>query len=150
MNKIKSNKKSWTVELNIGSRILMPYYKDNKAIDIEQILDELFNNYISTYDVGAIFRFEGKYNNETEMSFYVNFKYRMAQNELVSLYKIIENLCIELGQECIAYNIIEWPKGYGKQDLIYHPEHEGDELVFSPVYFKTFGKVNLSDVSNTK
>jgi hypothetical protein len=58
-------------------------------------------------------------------------------------------LCMELEQECIAYNIREWGPNtmypIGKQDLIYHPNYNGDKYDFDEEYFITYGHHQLNN-----
>jgi len=67
-------------------------------------------------------------------------------------------LCMELEQECIAYNIKEWTSTTfyptGKQDLIYHPNYTEEQMIFEDEYFYTFEPNKLSEttthVTNTE
>ena len=57
-------------------------------------------------------------------------------------------LCMELEQECISYNIKEWTSSTfyptGKQDLVYHPNYDDEQMIFEEEYFMTFGHHKLS------
>jgi hypothetical protein len=116
--------------------------------------------------IKSMFEFTGEYNDEVEKSFYIAFSFYgnietfkeedglegeyMAFNDRKILEDKLLILCMELEQECIAYNIKEWTSSTfyptGKQDLIYHPNYDGEQMIFDDEYFYTFGsrKLNLT------
>ena len=120
--------------------------------------------------IKSMFEYNGMYEGMKEKSFYISFTFYGGID-----YKIIETetkepmweepymnhesrailqdkltiLCMELEQECIAYNIREWGSNtmypIGKQDLIYHPNYNGDKYDFDEEYFITYGHHQLNN-----
>ena len=120
--------------------------------------------------IKAMFEYDGKYNDEIEKSYYISFtfyggvdyvvidnetKEPLPEKQYMSLdsRRILEDkltiLCMELEQECIGYNIREWEPNtmypVGKQDLIYHPNFTGDQMIFDEEYFITYGHHQLNN-----
>lgn len=169
----KETSRHWTVELNIGSQRNMGKLKHSKSSgyryayhDLNHVRKKVENRFDggSGNIVKAMFEFDGTYNDEIEKSFYIAFSFYgnietfKDDNEVEVEYmtladrKILEDkltiLCMELEQECIGYNIKEWTSSTfyptGKQDLIYHPNYEGEQMIFEDEYFMTFGYHKLS------
>ena len=164
--------KHWTVELNIGSKKNMGKLNHSKRIGYyhsHHDLNTVRNKVKNRFDGGngnvikSMFEFDGTYNDEIEKTYYISFTFyggidymtidtktqKPISNQPYMNHesrKILEDkltiLCMELEQECIAYNIKEWEPNtmypVGKQDLIYHPNYIGDQMVFEPEYFTTF------------
>ena len=120
--------------------------------------------------IKAMFEYDGKYNDEIEKSYYISFTFYggidyvtidtetnepILEKQYMSLdsRRILEDkltiLCMELEQECIGYNIREWEPNtmypVGKQDLIYHPNFTGDQMIFDEEYFITYGHHQLNN-----
>ena len=120
--------------------------------------------------IKAMFEFDGMYEEKKEKSFYISFTfyggidYKTINTETnepmwdepymnYEARQILEDkliiLCMELEQECIAYNIKEWGPNtmypIGKQDLIYHPNFNGDKYDFDEEYFITYGHHQLNN-----
>ena len=120
--------------------------------------------------IKAMFEFDGMYEEKKEKSFYISFTfwggidYKTINTETnepmwdepymnYEARQILEDkliiLCMELEQECIAYNIKEWGPNtmypIGKQDLIYHPNYNGDKYDFDEEYFITYGHHQLNN-----
>ena len=171
----KETNRHWTVELNIGSKRNMGkwnksstrkghgYYSTHDLNTVRKTIVKRFDGGSGNI-VKAMFEFDGKYNDEIEKSFYIVFSFYggiesfknedglegeyMTHNDLKKLEDKLTILCMELEQECIAYNIKEWTSSTfyptGKQDLIYHPNYDGDQMIFEDDYFMTFGYHKLS------
>lgn len=169
----KETSRHWTVELNIGQLKNMAPLKHSKRIGYyngTHNLNEVTKTVQSRFDGGsgesvkAMFQFQSEYNNKPETKFYIAFSFYgkietfKDENGLEEEYmpiddrRILEDkltiLCMELEQECIAYNIKEWTSSTfyptGKQDLIYHPNYDGEQMIFEDEYFMTFGYHKLS------
>jgi len=164
--------KHWTIELNIGSKRNMGKLNHSKRIGAyysHHDLNHVRQTVVKRFDGGSgnviksMFEFDGKYNDEIEKTYYISFTFyggidymtidTKTQKPITEQpymnyesIRILEDkltiLCMELEQECIAYNIKEWgPEDFyptGKQDLIYHPNYTGDQMIFEPEYFTTF------------
>ncbi|MBT6867552.1 MAG: hypothetical protein HOA67_00940 [Candidatus Marinimicrobia bacterium] len=118
--------------------------------------------------IKSMFEFDNTYKDEPEKSYYIAFSFYggletfkdvSGQNKgLEGEYmeysdrNILEDklliLCMELELDCISYNIKEWTSSTfyptGKQDLIYHPNYDGEQMIFEDEYFYTFGYHKLS------
>ena len=120
--------------------------------------------------VKSMFEYNGMYEGMKEKSFYISFTfyggidYRTIETETKEpmwdepymnhesraiLQDKLTILCMELEQECIPYNIKEWGPNtmypIGKQDLIYHPNYNGDKYDFDEEYFITYGHHQLNN-----
>lgn len=120
--------------------------------------------------IKAMFEYNGMYEGMKEKSFYISFTFYggidyvtidtetnepILEKQYMSLdsRRILEDkltiLCMELEQECIGYNIREWEPNtmypIGKQDLIYHPNYNGDKYDFDEEYFITYGHHQLNN-----
>ena len=120
--------------------------------------------------VKSMFEYNGMYEGMKEKSFYISFTfyggidYRVVETETKEpmwdepymnhesraiLQDKLTILCMELEQECIAYNIKEWGPNtmypIGKQDLIYHPNYNGDKYDFDEEHFITYGHHQLNN-----
>ena len=158
----KQNERLWTVELNIGSKRNMGNGK-RQAWTMPEIYDKVGSRLKSKSNIKSIFEFKGEYENEIEISYYIRFNWYglietykgndntttyeyMEASQFNKLKDILLILCMELEQECIAYNIREWTSGSaGKQNLIYHPNYKGEEIVFSEQYFMSYGHHQLDN-----
>jgi len=169
----KETSRHWTVELNIGQLKNMAPLKHSKRIGYyhgTHNLNQVRRTVKKRFDGGSgecvksMFQFQGEYNDKPETSFYIAFSFYGGietfkddsglEGEYMTFAdrKILEDkltiLCMELEQECIAYNIKEWTSSTfyptGKQDLIYHPNYDGEQMIFEDEYFYTFGYHKLS------
>ena len=120
--------------------------------------------------IKCMFEFDGIYEGMKEKSFYISFTFyggieymtiNTETNEPMwdepymdnKSRQILEDkltiLCMELEQECIGYNIKGWGPNtmypIGKQDLIYHPNYNGDKMEFDEEYFITYGHHQLNN-----
>ena len=72
----------------------------------------------------------------------------MTHDDLKKLEDKLLILCMELELDCISYNIKEWTSSTfyptGKQDLVYHPNYDDEQMIFEEEYFMTFGHHKLS------
>ena len=144
----KQNERLWTVELNIGSKRNMGNGK-RQAWTMPEIYDKVGSRLESKSNIKSIFEFKGEYENEIEISYYVSFLAKMEYMEASQFNKlkdILLILCMELEQECIAYNIKELLSGSAdKQNLIYHPNYEGEQIVFNEQYFMSYSHHQLDN-----
>ena len=140
--------------------------------DLNTVRDKVKNRFDggSGNVIKAMFEYDGKYNDEIEKSYYISFTFYggidyvtidtetnepILEKQYMSLdsRRILEDkltiLCMELEQECIGYNIREWEPNtmypVGKQDLIYHPNFTGDQMIFDEEYFITYGHHQLNN-----
>ena len=178
MTKQKENPyKFWTVELNIGQKRNMGKLKHSKSSGYRYDfwnLKDVHDRVVKRFDAGsgntvkAMFQFNSTYKDEPETSFYMQIQWlgdvetfkeeSGLQGEYMAYAdrKILEDklliLCMELEQECIAYNIKEWTSSTfyptGKQDLIYHPNYTEEQMIFDDEYFYTFEPNKLSHTKN--
>jgi hypothetical protein len=119
--------------------------------------------------IKSMFEYNGMYEGMKEKSFYISFTFYGGidymtideNHETISSKKYMNHesrailqdkltiLCMELEQECIPYNIREWEPNtmypIGKQDLIYHPNYNGDKYDFDEEYFITYGHHQLNN-----
>jgi len=180
----KETSRHWTIELNIGQLKNMAPLKHSKRIGYYHgihNLNQVKRTVQKRFDGGsgecvkAMFQFQGQYNDKPETTFYIAFSFYggietfkefddvegkyMAYDDRKKLEDKLLILCMELEQECIAYNIKECtPSSFstGKQGLIYHPNYDGEQMIFEDEYFMTFGYHKLSsfdklhDVTNTE
>ena len=115
----------------------------------KQILDGIKEKsfFISFTFYGGIDYMTVDKNNENESSIinqqYMNHKSRAILEDKLTI------LCMELEQESIAYHIREWEPNtmypIGKQDLMYHPNYNGDKVEFDEEYFITYGYHQLNN-----
>jgi hypothetical protein len=119
--------------------------------------------------IKSMFEYNGMYEGMKEKSFYISFTFYGGidymtideNHETISSKKYMNHesrailqdkltiLCMELEQECIPYNIREWEPNtmypIGNQDLIYHPNYNGDKYDFDEEYFITYGHHQLNN-----
>ena len=178
-SKQKETHKHWTVELNIGSKRNMGKLNHSKKFgyyhnthDLNTVREKVKNRFDggSGNVIKCMFEYDGMYEEKKEKSFYISFTfyggidYKTINTETnepmwdepymnYEARQILEDkliiLCMELEQECIAYNIKGWGPNtmypIGKQDLIYHPNYNGDKVEFDEEYFITYGHHQLNN-----
>jgi len=155
-------------KLNHSKRI--GYYHSHH--DLNTVRDKVKNRFDGGNGnvIKSMFEFDGTYNDEIEKTYYISFTfyggidYRTIETETKEpmwdepymnhesraiLQDKLTILCMELEQECIPYNIREWGPNtmypIGKQDLIYHPNFNGDKYDFDEEHFITYGHHQLNN-----
>ena len=145
------------------------YYNTHDLNTVRQAIVKRFDGGSGDI-VKSMFEYNGMYEGMKEKSFYISFTfwggidYRTIETETKEpmwdepymnhearaiLQDKLTILCMELEQECIAYNIKGWGPNtmypIGKQDLIYHPNFNGDKYDFDEEYFITYGHHQLNN-----
>jgi hypothetical protein len=144
------------------------YYNTHDLNTVRQTVVKRFDGGSGNI-IKSMFEYNGMYEGMKEKSFYISFTFYGGidymtideNHETISSKKYMNHesrailqdkltiLCMELEQECIPYNIREWEPNtmypIGKQDLIYHPNYNGDKYDFDEEYFITYGHHQLNN-----
>jgi hypothetical protein len=144
------------------------YYNTHDLNTVRQTVVKRFDGGSGNI-IKSMFEYNGMYEGMKEKSFYISFTFYGGidymtideNHETISSKKYMNHesrailqdkltiLCMELEQECIPYNIREWEPNtmypIGNQDLIYHPNYNGDKYDFDEEYFITYGHHQLNN-----